>query len=398
VSFPRLSLEALAESVDYGVTASAKASAVGPKFLRITDIQDERVDWPTVPYCEATPAQLDGARLEDGDIVFARTGATTGKSYMLRTCPERAVFASYLIRVRPNRAAVDPRYLAWYFKTPDYWRQISSSASGTAQPGVNATKLKSLSVPAPTLPQQRRIADILDKADAVRRKRTEAISLTEELLRSAFLGMFGDPVTNSKGWPVRPLGDVADIASGVTKGKRYDGVRMTSVPYMRVANVQDGHLVLDDVTSITVSEDDARRYLLRRGDVLLTEGGDPDKLGRGAVWHGEVPNCIHQNHIFRVRVSSELLPDYISALIGSQRGKRYFLGAAKQTTGIASINMTQLKAFPALLPPREMQQRYVDVLQRMQNAREHQRAAAAGLGALLGSLVQLAFRGELGAM
>ena len=157
-----------------------------------------------MPYCGVTPAEADGARLNPGDVVFARTGATTGKSYLLNECPKGAVFASYLIRVRPRLTDVDPRYLAWYFQTPDYWRQITSSASGTAQPGVNATKLKSLSVPTPPLPEQRRIAGILDKADAVRRRRKEAIALTEELLRAAFLELFGDPVANPRGWPEAP--------------------------------------------------------------------------------------------------------------------------------------------------------------------------------------------------
>jgi type I restriction enzyme S subunit len=252
-----------------------------------------------------------------------------------------------------------------------------------------------LAIPVPSLSEQRRIADILDKADTIRRKRKEAIALTDMLLRSAFVEIFGDPVTNPKGWPVTTLGELADIASGVTKGKKYEGVTTVSVPYMRVANVQDGHLVLDDVTDITVSEEEARRYLLRSGDVLLTEGGDPDKLGRGAVWRGGIVGCIHQNHIFRVRGSETVLPEYLSALLGSQRGKRYFLRAAKQTTGIASINMTQLKGFPALVPPRSVQKRYVELLARARVTREHQEAAANELDALFGALVERAFRGEL---
>jgi type I restriction enzyme, S subunit len=197
------------------------------------------------------------------------------------------------------------------------------------------------------------------------------------------------PVTNPKGWPVRVLDELADIASGVTKGKKYDGVRTVSVPYMRVANVQDGHLVLDDVTDITVSEEEARRYLLQSGDVLLTEGGRPGQLGRGAVWRGDVPGCIH------ARTNHHVLPEYLSALIASQRGKRYFLRAAKQTTGIASINMTQLKSFPALVPPRQLQHRYLEMLERGHRAQKRQRAAGDALEQLFGSLVQRAFRGEL---
>src|SRR5437867_2956267 len=151
----------LAESIDYGVTASATHRPVGPKFLRITDIQNGIVDWDTVPWCECDIRSATDARLAPGDIVFARTGATTGKSFLIHGCPSDAVFASYLIRVRLG-AAADPHYIGHFFQTPSYWEQITKSARGVAQPGVNATTLRTLQVPLPPLAEQRRIAKVLD--------------------------------------------------------------------------------------------------------------------------------------------------------------------------------------------------------------------------------------------
>jgi type I restriction enzyme S subunit len=162
-SWSRASLGELAESIDYGVTASAIQQPRGPKFLRITDIQNGRVDWDSVPWCECDSQSATQARLRSGDIVFARTGATTGKSFLIRQCPDDAVFASYLIRVR-LKDSTEPRYVSHFFQTEDYWSQITKSARGVAQPGVNATTLKSLSVPLPPLAEQRRISGILDKA------------------------------------------------------------------------------------------------------------------------------------------------------------------------------------------------------------------------------------------
>ena len=243
--------------------------------------------------------------------------------------------------------------------------------------------------------RRREFAAVLDKADAIRRKRRETIGLTEELLRSVFLEMFGDPVANLKGWPERPLHEVADLASGVTKGKKYGSLKLVEVPYMRVANVQDGHLALDEIKTISVSTEEAERYRLRIGDVLLTEGGDPDKLGRGAVWRGEIPESIHQNHIFRARPSREVLPEYLSALLGSSRGKRYFLRAAKQTTGIASINMTQLRAFPALIPPLSAQQRYVDAVSKLSAVRERLAVCNSTSDAFFSSILHRSFSGQL---
>ncbi|TEU25104.1 restriction endonuclease subunit S [Alkanindiges illinoisensis] len=113
------------------------------------------------------------------------------------------------------------------------------------------------------------------------------------------------------------------------------------------------------VKTIEATEEEIEKYALKKKDLLLTEGGDPDKLGRGTLWHNELPECIHQNHVFRVRLKSDLLnPYFLNWVVGSERGKRYFLRSAKQTTGIASINITQLKSFPLLIPPIELQNEF----------------------------------------
>jgi type I restriction enzyme S subunit len=129
---------------------------------------------------------------------------------------------------------------------------------------------------------------------------------------------------------------------------------------------------------------------------LLTEGGDFDKLGRGAVWRGEIDPCIHQNHIFRVRpLSDKVLPEFLSSLLGSDRGKRYFLQAAKQTTGIATINKTQLRGFPVLLPPLSLQEQFEKLVGRHGHVTSRIEGRFCLAENLFHSLVQRAFRGEL---
>jgi type I restriction enzyme S subunit len=140
----------ISESIDYGVTASAEKNPVGPKFLRITDIQDGKVDWAGVPWCSCPERIAEKSRLRPGDIVFARTGATTGKSFLIRSCPDNSVFASYLIRVR-LRMIADPGYISYFFQSQTYWSQIAGSSRGAAQPGVNATSLGALQIPLPPL-------------------------------------------------------------------------------------------------------------------------------------------------------------------------------------------------------------------------------------------------------
>jgi len=145
-----------------------------------------------------------------------------------------------------------------------------------------------------------------------------------------------------------------------------------------------------------VSAADIDAYRLVAGDILLTEGGDPDKLGRGAVWNGMIDPCIHQNHVFRVRCDQSVLePEYLSALVGSRYGKAYFFAAAKQTTGIASINKSQLRAFPVLVPPRHTQARFMSARRSFERLQTNLGNASSNADALFQTLAHRAFRGEL---
>lgn len=282
-----------------------------------------------------------------------------------------------------------------------YWllgqgKKLSADGVGVTQKNLSAEYVRNLLFPSITLDEQRRIAAILDKADAIRRKRRKALAQADDVLRSAFLEMFGDPVSNPMGWPEVALEDVASINSGLTKGRNLLGLDVVSLPYMRVANVQDGHLNLSDIKTIELAAEEVSRFLLQSGDILLTEGGDPDKLGRGAVWNGEIENCVHQNHIFRVTCDRAMAcPDFVSAQIGSRRGKKYFLRSAKQTTGIATINKTQLRAFPLLLPPLQLQGKYKMIVKKVDAWKQNLATLTQESENLFASLSQRVFRGEL---
>ncbi|MCX5840107.1 MAG: restriction endonuclease subunit S [Deltaproteobacteria bacterium] len=170
------------------------------------------------------------------------------------------------------------------------------------------------------------------------------------------------PLPDSWAW-VR-IDDIAHIKGGITKdGKRIvDKGRL--VPYLRVANVQNGHLDLSKMKTIEANEEEIRNLSLKFGDILFTEGGDRDKLGRGWIWENEIPECIYQNHIFRARVYlDEISSKYIS-WFGNTHSEKYFMKKGKQTTNLASISLTQLRAFPVALPPSEEQQTIVNEIER----------------------------------
>ncbi len=156
--------------------------------------------------------------------------------------------------------------------------------------------------------------------------------------------------TIPRGWSLTCLKRIAEIQTGLTLGKTYEGP-LVERPYLRVANVQDGHLDLDDVSVIEVPPAVAAGVELRAGDVLMTEGGDLDKLGRGYLWHGQIPHCLHQNHIFAVRCfAHKLRPAFLAYATASRYGRDYFEATGKRTTNLANTNATKVGQFPIPLP------------------------------------------------
>ncbi len=164
-------------------------------------------------------------------------------------------------------------------------------------------------------------------------------------------------------WKCMALADVALIQTGISKSSNRILNDSVTVPYLRVANVQDGFLDLSELKNIEIEKRDLDRFLLKKGDVLFTEGGDFDKLGRGTIWEGQVLECVHQNHIFVARVNGgKLLPYFLTKLASSWQGRRYFILSSKQSTNLASINSTQLKAFPLPIPPLPEQKKIAEIL------------------------------------
>lgn len=190
----------------YGYTESASQEQVGPKFLRITDIQDGVVNWDSVPFCKISDNDFERYAVSQNDIMIARTGATTGKSYLI-VDDVKAVFASYLIRIKVKSAQLQPRYLYSFMQSQIYWDQITEFSAGIAQPGVNAKKLKEIILPIPSVPEQTEIVHILDDLLAKEQPAKEAAEgvlgqidlIKKAILARAFRGELGtnDPSEES---------------------------------------------------------------------------------------------------------------------------------------------------------------------------------------------------------
>jgi type I restriction enzyme S subunit len=181
--------------------------------------------------------------------------------------------------------------------------------------------------------------------------------------RQKLVGQAESDVSYPDHWCVTAFDEVAVIIGGVTKGRNLRGKKTIACPYLSVANVQRGYFKLTSLKSIEIGEDERTKYTVHEGDLLITEGGDWDKVGRTAIWRGGVQNCLHQNHVFKARVPSDhILNEWVELVFNSGDGRDYFAGAAKQTTNLASINMTQLRGFPLPVPPLDEQRRILKKL------------------------------------
>jgi type I restriction enzyme S subunit len=274
---------------------------------------------------------------------------------------------------------------------------------------VPSDYFKSIQIPVPPIAEQARIVTRIEELFSELDKSVESLHTAQEqlkvyrqaLLKSAFEGKLtatwrlklgsphesvnaildsirqparrstklapinpGDTFPIPSSWTFKQLGYFSEIIGGITKGKKYGGQKTIQLPYLRVANVQDGYLDLKQIKTIEALPKDLEKYRLLPGDILYTEGGDRDKLGRGTIWQNEVSDCIHQNHIFRARLKSDAVRvKYIAYYSQAQSAKDYFFKYGKQTTNLASINLTVLSNFPIPIPPAEEQTEIVNMLE-----------------------------------
>ena len=332
-------------------------------------------------------------RLEPATLLIANTDVTRdaeiiGAPLLVPALDERPLFSMDVNQLTPTGkpGCVDPRYIFFRLCIADARSHMQKVSAGSTVLHLNVKDALKFRFDLPPVSEQVTIAQILDTLDT-QIQTTEALIVKLEKIKE---GLIHDLLTRGidqngqlrpaperapelykesalglipKEWEVRQLGTMSEIVSGVTLGGQQPSGSWPLVAYLRVANVQDGYLDLEQVKFLRVKPADAEKFRLIPGDVLMNEGGDFDKLGRGTVWEGEIEPCIHQNHVFRVRTFSELLDPYFLAYFsGSSRGKAYFVKSSKQSTNLASINSTQLKAFEVPVPPFSEQLAIVDYL------------------------------------
>ena len=375
--------------------------------VRIPNIGD-RLDLSELLYIRDVPSgQAAKHRAEQGWCLMIGSNGNSdrvGNAVYIDARTE-LLFASFLLATAPrSRSRLDPEFLYRWLTDYETQARLSLSTAGTTGlKNISLGYLRRMHMPLPPLPEQRKIAAVLWSVDQAI-ERTEAVIAA---LREVKRGMMQELLTKGIGhtkfiecrkarsgviphtWSVARLDTVAEVRSGITKGRQVNGAFAGEAPYLRVANVQDGYLDLAEMKTIPILNGELDTFGLENGDVLMTEGGDRDKLGRGHIWRGEIPGCVYQNHIFRVRCNRRaLLPEFLNALTSSDHGKAYFLSRAKQTNNLASINATELRSLPVLLPPIEEQVEIIAMLSASDAAVEHAQSELKPLRELKRGLMQ----------
>lgn len=311
---------------------------------------------------------------------------------------EPCIHQNHVFRVRLDLHAVVPEYFVRLLASDHgkrYFLRAAKQTTGIAS--INKTQLSAFPVPLPPLPEQRRIADILDKADAIRRKRKEAIALTEELLRSAFLEMFGDPVTNPKGWPLKPLGEVIDRleAGWSANGEPRERTR-DEYGVLKISAVTSGIFRPEEHKAVAASVVDRDLVTPRAGDLLFSRANTRELVGATCLVERDEPRLFLPDKLWRVlpRVGVLSAP-YLRFLLAHDRFRAELTKTATGTSGsMLNVSMDKLRSLRGPVPPFELQERFSGLWSKTRATAQRQQVSDGDTERLFASLVAGAFSGS----
>lgn len=359
-------------SLQYGVTASATKENTGIKFLRITDIKDEGIEWLGVPYCELKEIELKKYELRFGDVLFARIGATTGKTCFIDK-PIKGAFGSYLIRFQPNIKNIDTKFLYFYTQSEIYWLQINMSKGGQLKKGLNSKLLGNLKLLLPPLSEQQKIAEILSTVDEAIEKTNLAIEKTQRLKKGLMQKLFTEGVVDSrqhtgerkfketeigkipKEWELVKLREVADLNRGKfahrprNDPKFYGG----KIPFIQTGDISEANGIIKNYSQTLNEEGLKISKLFKKGTTVISIAGNI-----GDVGILDFDACFPDS-VVGIRVNNKA--DHLFLMYLLQEFKYKLSSIAPRSTQ-KNINLEILESFSLPLPAIPEQQKIAEIL------------------------------------
>ncbi len=324
--------------------------------------------------------------VRDGDILVGMDGEFNRGRWR----GGKALLNQRVCRISSASPELDEGYLFHFL--PNALEQIERLTSFVTVKHLSVNTVREIAIPLPPISAQRRIAEILDKAEALRAKRRAALAQLDALTRAIFLDMFGDPATNPRGWPLRKVGEFIQSASYGTSEK---AGTIGDFPVLRMNNITPtGEIDLTGLKYMNLREDERQRYLVQMGDVLFNRTNSQDLVGKTAIYRHSRP-VAYAGYLIRLRVKSGNDPEYLAAFLNTGYSKRVLRGMCRSIIGMANINATELQKVRIPEPPSSLQNEFASRVASVERQRASLRAESAQLDALFASLQHRAFRGEL---
>ncbi|MDH6150497.1 MULTISPECIES: restriction endonuclease subunit S [Paraburkholderia] len=400
-----------------GSVKESSHTATNVCCLRTSNIQRE-VEWQDVYFVPKSYVKRQDQYVQRGDVLMSMANSyeLVGKVAVAKDVSHATAFGAFLAAIRPT-AAVNGQYLFHLLRTRKVQSELRQGSSQTTNiANISVTTLGTIQVPVAPLPEQKRIADKLDavlaRVDACQERLDRVPTILKRFRQSVLAAAFSGRLT--KDWrggaesddahqsPVyryTTFGEVGKVSGGITKNAKRTAHTLKKA-YLRVANVYENELRLDDVAEIGLTNAEYEKTRLRAGDLLIVEGnGSLSQIGRAALWNNEIEDCVHQNHIIKWRASEAVAPAFALYYLMSQEGRGNIIDVASSTTGLHTLSTSKISALPLPLPPTAEQElivRRVAALFDFADAMEARLAAASNaIERLTPALLAKAFRGEL---
>ncbi|WP_308724035.1 restriction endonuclease subunit S [Metapseudomonas otitidis] len=333
--------------------------------------------------------------INGGDIIVSSANSwnLVGKCSWVFDLPWNATFGGFVSVLRAKPDKVFPRFLYRWFSSPNVQAVVRNLGNKTTSiSNLNIERCLALPIEIPSMNEQKRIAAILDKADALRAKRRKALEQLDALAQAIFIEMFGDPTLNPKQWGIGSIGELLESASyGSSAKSGAEG----SYPILRMGNVtNDGKIDLGDLKYIDLAEQEAEKYLVRAGDVLFNRTNSAELVGKSAIYRF-ADEVAYAGYLVRLRVNSKCDPEYLAAFLNTPHAKRVLRSMCKSIVGMANINAKEVQSIRIAIPPIELQKEFGKRVRAIEGKRVFLEKSRGELDALFSSLQHRAFRGEL---
>lgn len=400
MKWPAVPLERIALDIQTGFARQPRNDGTTVPQLRTNNVSPEgRIDLALVKSVPAGKREVERYSLRPGDILFNNTNspALVGKTALFDVEGRPYLFSNHMTRVRIDQEIAEPRFVArymfWVWKTGGFRRMVTQWVN---QAAINKRLLCRLEIPLPAKSEQNLIAEALEEADALLKKRTEADAKASRIMTALFLKAFGDPLTNPMGWPIIEMRRLFQMPPnyGTFVSPRADKGDWLDI---RVANISNGKLDLSDRKYVDLPPAKIPRHEVREGDLLLTRAiGSLDHLGKCVVAYPGDKKWAFDSHLVRVRFDrTKAEPEYIRALLMTGGGRTLFLQNTRRSAVQFNINTKELARIKIPLPPLCRQKAFVQSLQQLRTIEDLQKAVGHKLSATFGILLHHAFSGDL---